>query len=265
MPDSPVVDAHVHLVPGSELGDPERDPYEIWEYGTKPDVEVLELPGTLEQATAAMRAAHCDHFVVVNMFVPDLELSKLEREWAEAGDGSPGLPRRRGSVHDDREQLERRLVDFNSWALEVARQRGDLSVFVAADPSVLPGAAGAAHLRWAVERGARGIKLHTVLQRFAPDDPRMTAVLDTCEELGVAVIAHAGASRDEHGYAEPDAFAPVVERHPRLKLVLAHLGGRAGIRSAGSPRPFPRCDSTSARSLPGRGRRTPPPATSWGA
>ncbi len=114
MPDSPIVDAHVHLVPGSEVDDPERDPYQIWEYGTKPDVQVLELPGTLDQATAAMRAARCDHFVVVNMFVPDLEVAKLEQARAERGEDSPGAPPASSPVGDHREQLERRLVGFNA-------------------------------------------------------------------------------------------------------------------------------------------------------
>jgi predicted TIM-barrel fold metal-dependent hydrolase len=215
---SPIVDVHVHVLPTDESDEePERDPYEIWEYGTKDDVEICELAGTIGQVSEAMRAAKCDHFVVVNMFVPDNEIGKM------AAASSPGAPP--PTVATCRDELAERLVAFNTWALDLAAGRADMTIFVAMDPSVLGGAAGAAHLRWAHERGALGVKVHPVMQRFRPDDPRMDEIFTACEELGMGVIAHAGASRSGTEWAEPDAFAALLDAHPRLKLVLAHLGG----------------------------------------
>ena len=45
------------------------------------------------------------------------------------------------------------------------------------------------------DRGARGIKLHPVAQRFQPNDPRMRSVYDACEELGLVVLSHTGSAR----------------------------------------------------------------------
>lgn len=208
---SPIVDVHVHVLPEGEAGEePERDPYEIWEYGVKEDVEMCELAGTIGQVADAMREAECDHFVAVNMFVPDAELAKI------GGDAA---------VETHGEELRRRLVDFNRWALDLAGSRSDMTAFVAMDPLVLGGEAGAEHLRWASERGAMGCKIHPVMQRFVPDDPRMDAIFGACEELQVGVIAHAGSSRAGREWAAPSAFASLLEAHPNLKLVLAHLGG----------------------------------------
>ena len=208
---SPIVDVHVHVLPESDPGDePEREPYEIWEYGAKEDVEICELAGTIGQVEAAMGAAECDHFVVVNMFAPDAELAKM-------GDNA--------SLEAHFEALQQRLVDFNSWALNLAASRPEMTTFVAMDPTVMGGKQGAEHLGWAYERGAMGFKIHPVMQRFLPDDPRMDQIFDACEELEMGVIAHAGSSRGGPEWAEPQAFAAVLDAHPGLKLVLAHLGG----------------------------------------
>ena len=193
--------------PGSNRS---RDPYEIWEYGTKEDVEICQLAGTIGQVADAIRAAGCDHFVAVNMFVPDAELAKI-------GDGA--------SLQTHFEPLQQRMVDFNSWALNLAASRTNMTTFVAMDPTVMGGKAGAEHLCWAYERGAMGFKIHPVMQRFLPDDPRMDEIFGACEELEMGVIAHAGSSRLGPGWAEPQAFAAVLDAHPGLKLVLAHLGG----------------------------------------
>jgi uncharacterized protein len=208
---SPIVDVHVHVLPEGEPGEePERDPYEIWEYGAKADVEVCEVAGTIGQVTDAMRAAECDHFVAVNMFAPDAELAKMGSDAA---------------LETCFESLRQRLVDFNSWALNLAASRPNMTTFVAMDPTVMGGNDGAEHLCWAYERGARGFKIHPVIQQFLPDDPRMDQIFDACQELEMGVIAHAGSSRSSPEWAEPAAFATVLDDHPDLKLVLAHLGG----------------------------------------
>jgi hypothetical protein len=118
-----------------------------------------------------------------------------------------------------------RLRAYNDWVLGVADESPHMTAFVAADPSALGGAAGAAHLRECAERGARGIKIHPIVQAFAPTDPRLDPVYETCVELGLTVLSHSGRGRGHAPAADPFAFAPVMERFPDLHLLLAHLGG----------------------------------------
>ena len=72
------------------------------------------------------------------------------------------------------------------------------------------------------EHGMRGLKLHPMVQRFAPGDPRLTGVYPVVEEHGLPVYVHTGF--DEWygwGYdlAELEAIA---DRHPGMPMVLAH-------------------------------------------
>lgn len=202
-----IVDAHVHVVPDDPAGArPERSPYEIWEYGDDDTVAVLDTAGTIDEVTEAMAAASCDHFVAVNMFVADHEEARLP-----TGAGLDGL--------------RQRLKELNSWVLSLAASRTDMTAFVAADPGVLGGRLGVDDLAWAADRGARGVKLHPIAQRFLPSDRRMAPLFAACEEFELAVVAHSGAAKGYVQWAEPSAYTQVLDRHPRLNLVLAHLGG----------------------------------------
>jgi predicted TIM-barrel fold metal-dependent hydrolase len=75
------------------------------------------------------------------------------------------------------------------------------------------------------ERGARGVKLHPVVQRFEANDPRMHPVYQACIEMGLTVLSHSGPARGGEEFAEVAAFAPMLAEFPDLKVLLAHLGG----------------------------------------
>jgi hypothetical protein len=75
------------------------------------------------------------------------------------------------------------------------------------------------------QRGALGIKVHPVDQRFVVSDPRMVRVFELCGELDLAVLSHSGTSRGPLQFAEPATFDTVAARLPDLRLVVAHLGG----------------------------------------
>ena len=214
------IDCHMHLYETKAAGRREKATYQIWEYGTKDDVVFSPLDGDIEDAEAAMTGAGFDHAVIANLFAVALLDDVLRSASIEV-------------------QAER-LVAFNRWACDVAATRRQLTVFVAADPTVLGGDPGAAHLREMVERhGAKGIKIHPVVQRFIPDDPRMHPIYQACVDLGIPVLSHAGSARDGAAYAEPRAFADVMRKFPDLRLVLAHLGGGAWRQTAAFADAFP--------------------------
>jgi uncharacterized protein len=220
VPDPLRVDMHLHLYETKEAGEREKATYEIWEYGPKPDTVFSGFAGDIDDALAAMDDAGYAHAVVANLFAVDL----LDEATQAAGP----------AAHAER------LVAFNRWACDVAARHSELSVLVAADPSVLGGEKGARHLREMTERhGARGIKIHPVAQRFMPDDPRMRPIYRTCEELGLAVLSHSGSAKAGARFGEPASFAGVLEAFPDLTLVLAHLGGASWEQTAGLARAFP--------------------------
>ena len=216
MPDPLVVDVHVHVF--AHADDPMRDGYEIWEYGERPDVAFGERRGTVDDLLDSLVSSPCAHCVVLGLFVPEENIAAGRGALADA-------PRGDNPETASHPSLPERLHAYNQWILATASQSPHLTPLVAADPSVLGGRAGAEHLRLAAEHGARGIKVHPVVQRFLPDDPRMTETYAVCEELGLTVLSHSGRSRTAPQWADPFAFSAVMESHPRLHLLLAHLGG----------------------------------------
>jgi predicted TIM-barrel fold metal-dependent hydrolase len=89
----------------------------------------------------------------------------------------------------------------------------------------------------ALDRGARGIKLHPRAQRFLPDDARLEPVFALAARRGVPILIHGGRGLPPIA----DGLARLVERHTPPALIIAHAGivdlaamaanfaGRAGV------------------------------------
>jgi predicted TIM-barrel fold metal-dependent hydrolase len=73
--------------------------------------------------------------------------------------------------------------------------------------------------------GARGLKLHGAVQGFSMADERLWPVYGLCQELGLPVLGHGGPDRQGGGFAEPKAFGAMLKAFPRLKVIIAHMGG----------------------------------------
>jgi hypothetical protein len=76
------------------------------------------------------------------------------------------------------------------------------------------------------ELGIRGVKLHSQHQGFLPAEPRMSAIYDAAERHGLIVLFHAGGYVVEHvNEPRPEGFVAVLDAHPRMTCILAHMGG----------------------------------------
>ncbi len=78
-----------------------------------------------------------------------------------------------------------------------------------------------------MQAGIPGIKLHPDYMGFDFDDPAFDPIFSICEEHRIFVITHAGFDplSPEHMHCTPIMVRRVMERHPSLILVVAHLGG----------------------------------------
>ena len=110
---------------------------------------------------------------------------------------------------------------INEWAATTASER--IVPFGALHPDTPDPRAQAARIR---ELGMRGIKLHPEFQACAPDDPRMDALCEAAAEHDLIVLFHAGADLAvPTRLGSPASFARLLDRHPGLTAVLAHMGG----------------------------------------
>jgi predicted TIM-barrel fold metal-dependent hydrolase len=215
------IDTHLHMYASGQEGQWWKSGYEIWEYGALPDVLFSPDTGTLPETVAALDRGGFAHGVVLNLFTADLFRAQYEAALPAGLDG----PDRARALAEFDASIPERYVAFNQWLMAILADVPAISGFVAMDPGALPPQRNAAHLRDMAERGARGVKLHPVLQKFEPDDPRMHPVYQTCTDLGLTVVSHTGPARGGEPFAEIRAFAPMLARFGDLTVVLAHLGG----------------------------------------
>jgi len=229
MADPVRVDVHMHLYPSTESGDWWKAGYEIWEYGEKDGVRFSRSSGTVGDALAAMAETGFSHGVAVNLLSVDLF---REEALAMLPEDLHGEDRAKAVTEIDATMADR-FRAANRWLVDTLAPIRQLTPYVGVDPWALSPNQNVEHLREMADRGARGIKLHPVAQRFEPNDPRMRPVYDACEELGLVVLSHTGSARGG------EAFADVLARHPRLTVVLAHLGGGSWRQTLGLARAFP--------------------------
>jgi predicted TIM-barrel fold metal-dependent hydrolase len=151
------------------------------------------------------------------------------------------VPQRRNKIAGTMDAcLERmeRLGISQGWTVPVATkpsQVASINRYAAAQPRDRFVPFGAIHpdcedvraiLAGFKELGFPGFKMHPDYQECKPTDPRMQAILDAAVDFDLIGYFHAG---DDVGprtrYGAPSEFAQVIDEYPKLKLVLAHMGG----------------------------------------
>jgi uncharacterized protein len=99
---------------------------------------------------------------------------------------------------------------------EAAASEGRLIPLCRLDPHDDP----VAETERALDRGARGIKLHPRAERFTLDHPRLEGVFAIANERRLPVMVHAGRGIPALGRHAVEACAG----HPGMRLILAHAG-----------------------------------------
>ena len=105
----------------------------------------------------------------------------------------------------------------NDAALELAAASdGRVVAFARLDPADAP----LAEAERAVAAGARGLKLHPRAEQFALADPRLEGTFAFADEHRLPVLVHAGRGIPALGRHAVE----LCERHPGLRIILAHAG-----------------------------------------
>jgi uncharacterized protein len=226
------IDTHLHVYESKDQARARKGDYAITEYGPKPGVRFSELDGDVDDALLAMDRGGVRYAVAANIFAMDVDDEGFVETTPGNGTGAP----RRHTPESARE----RLVAYNRWLCELAREHPRLIPFISLDPWALPGAEAAEHLGEMVESfGARGVKIHPNVQRFHASDRTMWPAYAACVELGVPVLSHTGPGQGGGDLAVPTSFEPALRRFPDLKLIMAHLGGGTWTQTEAIAREFP--------------------------
>lgn len=112
--------------------------------------------------------------------------------------------------------------DLNAWIRDTAARFPDaipLGTVHAADDdpaAIVDEACG--------EWGFGGLKVHTQVQRFHPDDPRMLPVYERLRALDRVLVIHVGTGPHTNEFTGLARFERVLERFPDLRASICHMG-----------------------------------------
>jgi predicted TIM-barrel fold metal-dependent hydrolase len=81
-----------------------------------------------------------------------------------------------------------------------------------------------AYVAEALDAGARVFKVHVQVGDFDPRDELLDAVWARLEQTGTPVVIHCGSGPLRGEHTGPAPMAGLLDRYPRLQLVIAHLG-----------------------------------------
>ncbi|MFJ4785850.1 amidohydrolase family protein [Streptomyces sp. NPDC088794] len=109
---------------------------------------------------------------------------------------------------------------LNGWAVDFARRTPDCLHTSTLFPE--PGAEG--YVREAVEAGARVFKAHVQVGAYDPADELLDGAWGLLAEAGVPVVIHCGSGPMPGKSTGPEPIGRVLARHPRLRLIVAHMG-----------------------------------------
>jgi predicted TIM-barrel fold metal-dependent hydrolase len=182
------------------------------------DVHVHFLPPNIQRAVYA---------------VFDSAGPKIGREW----------PIRYRQSHDERVELLRAMGVRRFSTLPYAHKPGVAAYlndwsrsFADSVPEVIrsatffPEDGVAAYVGELVDSGVELFKLHLQVGEFHLDDPLLDEVWGLLEDADVPVLVHAGSGPVGNDFTGPGSMQRLLERHPRLPIIVAHMGAPEVVR-----------------------------------
>lgn len=109
---------------------------------------------------------------------------------------------------------------LNAWSADFAARVPDCLHTA----TFFPEPTAETYVRQAVERGARVFKSHVQVGDYDPGDPLLDPVWGLLADAGVPTVIHCGSGPAPGRFTGPERIAALLARHPRLRLIVAHMG-----------------------------------------
>ncbi|MER5708931.1 amidohydrolase family protein [Streptomyces sp. NPDC002122] len=109
---------------------------------------------------------------------------------------------------------------LNAWAADFAARTPDCLHTATLYPE--PGVD--TYVREALDAGASVFKVHLQVGGFDPTDPLLDSAWGTLADSGTPVVVHCGSGPTPGKYTGPGPMGRLLDRHPRLRVIVAHMG-----------------------------------------
>jgi predicted TIM-barrel fold metal-dependent hydrolase len=109
---------------------------------------------------------------------------------------------------------------LNEWAAEFAEATPDCL----STATFYPEPSAAAYVSNAIRRGARMFKAHIQVGDYDPNDAALDDVWAMIEDANLPVVIHCGSGPQPGRFTGPQPITALLQRYPRLPLMIAHMG-----------------------------------------
>lgn len=109
---------------------------------------------------------------------------------------------------------------LNDWGRDFAAARPD----VISSATFYPEPGAGEYVRDAIEHGVQVFKSHVQVGDYDPNDPLLDDVWGVLQDTGTPVVIHSGHGPAAGRFTGPDGTEALLNRFPRLVLVVAHMG-----------------------------------------
>lgn len=116
--------------------------------------------------------------------------------------------------------------EYMDWMIQTCSTDDRFVPFISVDPN--RGEKAYEMMRRLVKKyDPIGLKLYPATG-FYPDDPKLERYWDLVDELGLVVTTHTGMALPplDEKFCHPSNLKAVAEKHPDVKIIVAHLGGK---------------------------------------
>lgn len=111
----------------------------------------------------------------------------------------------------------------NKWTLKTAREHDRLIPLVSFHPEME--GCMVSLLEEYIREGARGIKFHPMAQGFYPNDEKLGALYEFCNDISFPIVFHCGRVSNArlNEFSDVDMILPVIEKYGNIPFVLTHM------------------------------------------
>ena len=109
---------------------------------------------------------------------------------------------------------------LNAWAADFAAEVPECLW----SATFYPEPEAASYVGELIEAGVEVFKLHTQVGEFRLDDSLLDEAFGLIEDAGVPTVIHVGSGPVGNEFTGPDHLSRLLRRHPRLPVVVAHMG-----------------------------------------
>jgi len=205
-----IIDSHFHLYKSGQAG--------LMAQGGE---SLIGFCGTLEEAVPILDRGRINKIIALAVIPISPMRQAAMKRWPQ--DMTPST--RRDLIKELDDKMIKRLVSFNDWLCRAAREDGRIEPVIAADATIPQEEMTAEILSKIESYGIKALKIHPTVNNISPAHQGYEHIFEIAQEKNLTVISHGGMSADdpEGKYCSPTNFRKVLDRFPRLRLVVAHL------------------------------------------